>query len=49
MKADVNFTLTKVSIINNFPEWVWNELLEAHAKNNWTDFFPEIQTRKRGC
>lgn len=42
MRADVNFTLSEVLVANNLPEWSWNELLGAHAGNNWADYFPEI-------
>lgn len=41
MKGDANFTLKEVGIVNNLPEWSWNELLSAHAGNNWADYFPE--------
>lgn len=42
MKADANFLLKEVFVMNNLPEWSWNELLGAHAGNNWADYFPEI-------
>lgn len=42
MKADTNFLLKQVFVMNNLPEWSWNELLGAHAGNNWVDYFPEI-------
>ena len=42
MKADANFSLSEVILINNLPDWSWNELLEAHSKNNWSQYFPDI-------
>lgn len=42
MKADANFTLSEVMLLNNLPDWSWNELLQAHAKNNWSQYYPNI-------
>lgn len=42
MKADVDFSLSEVIIINYLPDWSWNELLQAHSKNNWSQYFPDI-------
>lgn len=42
MKGDVPFTLSEVILMNNLPDWSWNELLQAHSKNNWSQYFPEI-------
>lgn len=42
IKADADFTLSEVSLLNNLPDWSWNELLQAHSKNNWSQYFPNI-------
>lgn len=42
MKGDANFTVSEVILINNLPDWSWNELLQAHSKNNWSQYFPDI-------
>lgn len=42
LKADADFTLSEVSLLNNLPDWSWNELLQAHSKNNWSQYFPDI-------
>lgn len=42
MKGDVDFTLSEVILMNNLPDWSWNDLLQAHSKNNWSQYFPDI-------
>lgn len=42
MRGDAPFTLSEVILINNLPDWSWNELLQAHSKNNWSQYFPDI-------
>lgn len=42
MKADANFILSEVILINNLPDWSWNNILQAHSKNNWSQYFPSI-------
>lgn len=48
MKADVPFTFGEAMIFNELPIWSWNELLNAHAGNNWNDYFPEIPFQEQG-
>lgn len=42
MRSDVPFTLSEVIVVNQLPNWSWNELLNAHSENNWSEYFSDI-------